>query len=107
MERHNNSIEAMAEEGFNKSMSAVKLELPEKFYGSIDKLINILEDLRADSLKEAINVLREDEHKENMLIEQRRLIDLQEEYNAELERQGEESARYQQEQNELERELRA
>ena len=104
VERHNNSIEAMAEEGFIKSMSAVKLELPEKFYGSIYKLINILEDLRADSLKEAINVLREDEHKENMLSEQRRLIDLQEEYNAELERQGEESARYQQEQNALERE---
>ena len=49
-------------------------------------------------------MLREDEHKENMLSEQRRLIDLQEEYNAELERQGEESARYQQEQNALERE---
>lgn len=104
VETHNKKIEAIAEENFKKSMSVVKIEFPEKYYSSIDKIIDILEDLRADDLKEAISVLKEDEHKENMLSEQRRLVDLQEEYNAELERQGEENARYQQEQNDLQRE---
>ena len=102
--KHNQNIESTAEANFEKALSAIKIEFPEKYYYAIEKIIDIFEDFRADTLKEAINVLKEDEHKQSMLNEQRRLVDLQEEYNAELERQGEETARYQQEQEEMQRE---
>lgn len=96
---HNKNVEEIAENEFNAKLQTLNVEYPQKYYYAIDQIITILEDCRADSLKEAINVLKQDEHNQNVLYEQRRLADAQEEYNSiEFERQVRETERWDAEQ---------
>ena len=89
----NAELDKRAKAAFDDAMASVTTDYPERYYGDITAIINILEDMRADTLKEALAVLEDDKHKQEMLWKQQQLIEEQENYNRELERQGHEQER--------------
>lgn len=77
-----------AQESFDQARAELSVEISEKYYADLPEIIAILEDGRADTIKEAIAVLLDDKHKEAMLDEQRQLVYEQQAHNRELKRQG-------------------
>lgn len=56
----------------NERIKTIGNIIPIKFYDELDELIDIFDDGRADTVKEAINVLISDQHANKMLSEKRR-----------------------------------
>jgi len=77
----NEQIDKEAEQIYRAVLSKLSLDFPEKYYNEVSSFIEIFEDCRADSVKEAVNVYLNDKHNEQMLDEQRNLSLMQEEEN--------------------------
>ena len=63
----NKELDEKANHALESALEAVDMEYPEKYYPNIDAIIDILVDMRADTLKEAINVFLDDQRKQELL----------------------------------------
>lgn len=74
IEKESEDIAKRAQEDFDKCISEIDTFFPEKYYDHIDDIIELIEDGRADSVKEAINLYEQEKiEKERLYTEQRRL----------------------------------
>ena len=87
IDERNLKLKIKAERDFNDAMKSVKIEYPPKYYRFVDEVITIIRDLRADTLKEAINVCLADRHRADMIYIQEQQARVQKEHEKELERQ--------------------
>ncbi len=86
IEKYNDEIDREAEE-YLKRETKTTIDFPWKYVSYINRIIDIVESCRADSIKEAINVLHDDFHKSEMLENQRQIAEETERHNREMEEQ--------------------
>lgn len=67
----NKDLENKANKAFEDALKKANIDYPEKYYSNISAIIDIFEDMRADTLKEAIAVMLDDEHKQTLETEAR------------------------------------
>ena len=67
IKKHNDEIEEKAKNRLNKQIKGISIEFPEKYYSCVKDFISIFEDMRADTVKEAVSVYLDDQHKKQML----------------------------------------
>lgn len=86
MRNYNKTVRENAEKRFLSTVSSLSVEFPMKYIDDIDSIIEIFEDKRADTLKEAIEALLNDKFRRNMELEQTLQRLAQEEINERAER---------------------
>ena len=62
MDRYNEAIVSKANDKFDDFLLSSKVEFPKNYVGSIEKIIQIIEDMRADTVQEAIQVMIKSSH---------------------------------------------
>ena len=67
----NKDLDDKAKKAFEDALKEANFDYPEKYYSNISAIIDIFEDMRADTLKEAIAVMLDDEHKRTLEMEAR------------------------------------
>jgi len=91
-DRYNNIIEEDCISEFEMTLSNLKIEYPSKYYDNIWDIYNIINECRADSIKEAINVYVDDLHRQRLEEEARE----EREHRARIEKEAEADRRRQQ-----------
>lgn len=75
MQKHNESVVEKAEKEFDQLLESLQTYFPKKYLYDIETLLGYIIDARADTLKEAIALLIEDEHRNTLEYEARKAAD--------------------------------